>query len=427
MISIVSNLFLKFRESEFARNVAKLSSGTSVAQLISILTAPILYRIYDREDYGTLGLYMAVTGVVSVFSTMQYLQPILLEKNDEDAKRVMWLNRTINTIVSLFVFLLVFLFGDYIGSLLGNPAIMPWLYLAPISIFFTGQNEIFSLWANRKKKYKVLTINAVLSAVLVPLVSISIGLQNNGPLGLFLGLLIGSIIPTLVLLITLTKNEDLGFKYFNWNNIKIDAKKHENFPLYSLPSVFINRFTNQLPVFMLSTYAGPSVVGVYNLCTRMLGLPSTLVSNAIATVYRQKVTNNFGKTGDVRDIMLKTFKYLVIIVIIPLIIILFFGPNLFTLFFGKEWYQSGEMAQILIFSFSFQMIVSPLTYIFYVRDRLKENMIAHLYILASNFLIFNISFNLSWTVISVLTLYVTNTCLTYTYYFFRSYSLSRMR
>ena len=74
-------------KSDFIRNVATLASATTIAQAVSILTAPVLYRIYDKEDYGTLGQYMAIVAVVGVFSTMQYHQVILLEKDDDDAKK----------------------------------------------------------------------------------------------------------------------------------------------------------------------------------------------------------------------------------------------------------------------------------------------------------------------------------------------------
>ena len=146
----------RIKQSDFIKNVATLATGTTLAQAVSIFTAPVLYRIYSKVDYGTLGLYMAITGIIGVFSTMQYLQPILLEKEDDEAKKVMWLNRVINTFVTLLVFLLVLGLGKYVGQWLNNQDIIPWLYLIPVSIFFTGQNEIFKVWANRKKKFKIM-------------------------------------------------------------------------------------------------------------------------------------------------------------------------------------------------------------------------------------------------------------------------------
>ncbi|MBC2844479.1 lipopolysaccharide biosynthesis protein [Winogradskyella flava] len=415
----------RLKASLYVRNVATLAGGTTFAQAISVFTAPILYRIYSKVDYGTLGLYMAIVGVVGVFSTFQYFQPILLEKNDDDAKKVMWLNRLINLVTTLAVLLLVLLFGDNLSRLLGNEKLMPWLYLAPISIFFSGQGQIFGIWANRKKKYKILSFNTILTAVLVPLVSITIGLYNNGPLGLFLGLLISHVVPPIVLLIRLTKYDDLGLKYFDWEVIKGKAKEHKNFPSYTLPSAFINRLTNQLPVFMLSAYAGPAVVGVYNLCVRMLGLPINLIGNAITRVFQQKAVEEYNERGDFKNVFVKTFKTLSLIAIPGLILILILGPKLFSFVFGPEWRESGVFAQILIIMFALKLIISPLSYAFYIKKKLKEDMFLHLYILVSMVIIFLIGFNTTDNHKNVILLYAINYCLIYSVYLTRAYNLSK--
>ncbi len=426
MLKKALEFITRLKQSMYVRNVATLATGTTMAQAVSLITAPILYRIYAKVDYGTLGLYMAIVGVVGVFSTMQYLQPILLEKEDDDAKKVMWLNRTINSIITIVVALLVFLFGDYLGKLLGNEGIMPWLYLAPISIFFSGQSQIFSVWANRKKKYKILSFNAILTALLVPAVSISVGLYNNGPLGLFLGLLVSQVVPPIVLLITLTKHDDLGLKYFDWATIKAKVKEHKNFPIYSLPSEFVNRLTNQLPVFMLSAYAGPAVVGVYNLCTRMLGLPIQLIGGAISQVFQQKAVEDYNTQGSFKNVFVKTFKTLSLIALPALLIIVFFGPQLFAFVFGEEWRESGVFAQILIFMFVLKLIVSPLSYAYYIKNRLREDMIIHLYVLISMAIIFVVGFKTFDDYKSVIILYVINYSLVYLVYLVRTYNFSKV-
>jgi len=423
-LKFVTKILDKIKQSDFIKNVATLATGTTLAQSISIFTAPVLYRIYSKVDYGTLGLYMAIIGVIGVFSTMQYTQPILLEKEDDNAKTVMWLNHIINTGLTILVFLIVLGLGRFIGTFLNNEAIRPWLYLAPISIFFNGQNEIFRVWANRKKKYKIMSFNAILSAILVPITSISIGLLHKGPLGLFLGLLISQIIPPIVMLIVITKNEDLGFKYFNWNLIKIKAKEYSNFPLYTLPSEFINRFTNQLPVFMLSTYSGPATVGVYNLCVRMLGLPIQLIGSAVGEVFKQKATLDFNTQGRFDSIFLKTLKILIITSIPPLLFILFFAPKIFGFIFGAKWIESGVFAQILILMYMLKLITSPLSYSYIIRNRLKEDMYWHLYMLGSMSLVFFWGFKLTDNYKLILFIFMLNYSFVYLIYLIRSYLFS---
>lgn len=423
-MSFIHQIIRKFKSSLYAKDVATLASSSTIAQIISIITAPILYRIYFKEDYGTLGLYMAITGVIGVFSTLQFTQTILIEKEDGDAKTLMWLNRTINLVVALVTFLVVLIFGKTISEFFGNPNLLPWLYFAPISLFFSGQGEIFSIWANRKKKYKILAFNGILTAVMVPVVSISIGIFNNGPMGLFLGLLTSQVLPTFILLFALTKNEDLGFSFFDMKKIREQAKRYKKFPLYNLPSEFINRLTNQLPVFMLSSFVGPAAVGLYNLAVRMIGLPIQLIGGAISTVFRQRAAEDYNLNGTFRSIYVKTLKTLSIIAIPMLLVIILFGPQLFAFVFGSEWKESGVIAQILMGMFVMKLIVSPLSYTWFIVERLQESFFIHIYMLASNIIVFYVGFSYFKNYKIVLIAYAVNYIMIYVYSVIRTYHFS---
>jgi O-antigen/teichoic acid export membrane protein len=424
MINKLKYFFKNLSKSEFTRNVSKLTSATAIAQLISIGTAPILYRIYEKEDYGTLGLYMAITGVLGVFSTLQFNQTILIAKEDGDAKTLMWLNRSINLVLAIVTLLVVLNFGNTISKIFGNPNLLPWLYFAPISLFFAGQGEIFSIWANRNKKYKILAINGILTAVMVPVVSISIGVFNNGPMGLFLGLLTSQVLPTFILLFSLTKNEDLGFSFFDLKKIKVLANRYKKFPFYNLPSEFINRLTNQLPVFMLSSFVGPAAVGLYNLAVRMIGLPIQLIGGAISTVFRQRATEDYNKNGTFRSIYVKTLKTLSIIAIPMFLLIIMLGPQLFAFVFGSEWKESGVIAQILMGMFVMKLIVSPLSYTWFIVERLRESFFIHNYMLVSNILIFYVGFTYLKNYQTVLFAYSINYIMIYVYSVIRTYHFS---
>lgn len=383
MISKIKQLFKNQSKSEFTRNVSKLTSATAIAQLISIGTAPILYRIYDKEAYGTLGLYMAITSILGVFSTLQYLQVIMLEKEDEDAINAMWLNRFINTGFAILVGLAIVLFFSLFVSWADNPALSKWFWMIPVGIFFAGQNEIFRIWANRKKEYNLLTFNGIFMAILTPVISISLGFWIQNETGLLVGLLVGQSLPALILLIGLVNKYEIGFSKLNLRTLKTLFFKHQNFPLYALPSEFVHRFSNQLPVFMLNHFVGTGAVGVYNLAMRMLGLPINFIGGAISTVFQQRASEDFHQTGSCRAIFVKTLKSLSLISVAPTVMILFFGPQLFGFAFGEKWQEAGIYAQLLILMMMLKLIISPLTYTFFIVGKLKLDFIYHIGILLS--------------------------------------------
>lgn len=424
-IKMLNRLIQNYKQSDFLVNVTKLGSATTLAQLITIATAPVLYRIYDKSDYGTLGLYMAITGITGVFSTLQYLQTILLEKEDEDALNAMWLNRGINIGFSLLTFLVLLIFWRPITSYIENEALIKWLWLVPISIFFSGQGEIFKVWANRKKEYTILTQNTMLSAIAVPTISISLGLLFKSEMGLFLGLLSGQSISAIFMVYRMQRNHDIGYVHFNRDRIKALIYKHKAFPLFSLPSEFVNRFTNQLPVFMLNAYAGPAVVGVYNLAIRMLGLPIQLIGGAISTVFSQESSRRFNNYGSYEELFLKTLKSLLVISIIPVLILMTYSVEIFTLFFGKEWKTAGIIASFMAPLFALRLINSSLSYGFYIHKLLKLDLLFTIILCIGSYLIFNQLLLAKYDYIHVLKIYTIFYIIIYIVMILINYKLSK--
>jgi len=421
---LIKALLNKYKSSDGLKNITKLTSANIIAQLISISTAPILYRIYNKEFYGTLGIYMAIVGVIGVFSTLQYLQTIMLEKEDENAINAMWLNRFINIAFTLIVLFLIIVLLPFIVKWLKNPLLNKWIWFIPFSIFFNGQNAIFSVWANRKKEYNILTFNNTLLAITTPIVSIALGLLVNNETGLFLGLFVGQMFPSLILYFALKRKYNLGFSQTNKSNIFKLAKDYKSFPIYSLPSELINNLTNQLPVFMLNSFVGVAAVGVYNLAVRMLGMPISLIGGSISSIFQQKATEQYNMYGNCRPIFVKTLKSLLAISILPTLIIIFFGPQLFSFVFGSKWHEAGIYAQILIALFMGKLIVSPLSYTFLIAKKQKEDFLWHVWMLVSNIFIFYFMFKLNFGVKYVLLVYSLNYLMIYLIYVVKSYKFS---
>lgn len=379
-------------------------SGTTIAQMISFVMAPVLYRIYEREDYGVLGLFMAITGIVGVFSTFQYNQVIILVKTEEEAVHAENLNRLINLLVSVATIPLILVFGDGLADYFNSPNLKSWLFLLPIQLFFGGQNEIFRVKANRLKKYATLSMNTILSSAITPIVSLILGFLLQGPIGLFIGLIAGQIISTVYLQIKIGSIKFVKPSRKGAGDMRRLAKTHYKFPLYSLPSELMNRAGRQIPVFFIGYLSGEAAVGVYNLCVRMLSLPTSLIAGAVTEVFKKRAIDEYHKLGNCLSIYKKTGKVLFLIGIVPMIVLLLFGPDLFGYIFGEKWREAGVYARIFAPLFFLQLVVSPLSYLYFIKDKLIEDFIIHLayiLIIIILFLFFSESIGLMQTLIGL--------------------------
>jgi O-antigen/teichoic acid export membrane protein len=124
--------------------------------------------------------------------------------------------------------------------------------------------------------------------------------------------------------------------------------------------------------------AGLSYVGNFSFAQRLLGLPTSLIGNSIADVFRQKAGEVYRKKGECSELFIKTGRILFLIGIIPLIIMLLFAPEIFAIVFGEQWRKAGEIARILSPLFFFRIIVSPLSYLYTLSGHMREDLIIHL-------------------------------------------------
>jgi O-antigen/teichoic acid export membrane protein len=376
------------KPSEFTKNIVTVFSGTAFTQIIPILTAPILTRLYSPTDYGLLGILMIIAGIISVFATFGYINAIIVAENESDAEQVIALCYQSLTLVVLSSTFLVLLFGSYICEYFKITEYKYTVYLVPIFVLMSGLSNIVSFVATRYQLFGKLTVNRIISAVANAIVSITLGFVVGNFLGLLVGFMVGQFINSMLLYTAVRRAKNLpDIMQYLRQRTKTIAQKFVKFPKYVLSSDFINYFTSQIPVFSLSSFLiNPhSAVGHYNMSNRMLGLPINFIANSIAEVFRQRAAADYNQLGTCKPIFLKTFKALFLTAVVPFAILIFFGGPIFAFTFGEEWRQSGTYSQILGIMFFLKFIVSPLTYVFYVAHQQKLDFYLHLLFLIIGF------------------------------------------
>lgn len=68
----------------FLLDTLQLGSGTALAQGITILSVPVLSRIYAPESFGIAALFGSIVIILSIISGLRYELAIILPENDSD-------------------------------------------------------------------------------------------------------------------------------------------------------------------------------------------------------------------------------------------------------------------------------------------------------------------------------------------------------
>ena len=87
--------------SENIKNIGKISSGTLVGQVISIISIPIITRLYGAEIIGYWALFNSIAMVVNSFSDLGLTNAIMIKDSEEKSHQVYKVVTTVNLFISL--------------------------------------------------------------------------------------------------------------------------------------------------------------------------------------------------------------------------------------------------------------------------------------------------------------------------------------
>ena len=358
------------RPSPFGVDVLTLVTGTTIAQIITVLASPVITRLYGPETFGILALFTSITSVISVVACMRYELAIMLPESDAEAANVFGLSVIFVFIVSLVSFIPLFLFQQPLLQFLNAPQLGPFFWLIPLTIFVSGIFLALNYWNTRTKHFHRLSTARVVSSCASTGAQLGMGFLGYASGGALIGAsILGKIVSTLALGIQIMRDHLSFFKQnISWNGMKNALKRYSNFPKYDIWSALLNTISWQIPIFLLSFFFSTTVVGYYSLGMMMIQLPMSLIGSAIAQVFYQRAAEA-KREGTLASLVENVFKILIVIGLFPILILTIIGQDFFSVVFGQIWAEAGVYTQILSIWALVLFISSPLSTLYVALEK----------------------------------------------------------
>lgn len=330
-------------KSDFIKNIFTLLSGATVAQIIALISIPILTRIYTPEDFGFFAIYLSIANILSTISTGRYELAIMLPEKKENAIAII---KGIFRIVLIFSFLTLILLliikntqnriSDFIQPF--------YFYFLPFSIIILAFVNVFAQWYSREKKFKLQAKIKIYKSSSNAIVNISIGLYYYvKSAGLFLGHIISQALQVILFTLKFYRQEKISFKNADTETIKKEFKKNRNFPFYSAPMGFLNTISSDILIYVLNLFYSTTLVGFYTNANKVINYPLSLISQSFTSVFYQKINETNKK---IKLYFISYFSNF-IIACLAMIPIIFWGEEIFGFVLGKDWEIAGSIAKYL--------------------------------------------------------------------------------
>lgn len=412
---------IKFKNS-FIKSTAILASGSILAQIIIIITAPLLARLFSPEE---IGVYTYVLSVATMFMSVingRYDMSIVTEEKEELIYPLMKLSFIISILASIVITV-----GYIVYITVFSKKYMNYLYTSifMFALLMTyGVINILTAYNNRKKEYKVMTSVYITRTTCQNVGAVILGVFKLGIVGLLLPYTIGQLLGIKRQAKTLRSNIDKLKKTDKNEMIKV-LKLHCKQPLYSAPALFVNSFSYSSITFFIEALFGMNAVGFYSISVRILGLPLAVISGNVSRVFFQEASREFNETGQFYKSFKKTLIFLVALSIPMVILMMFLAPPITAFIFGEAWIESGKYIRVLSIMFGIRFIVTSLsTGLLVARKQNYELLLQILFIIAS-VLSFAIAKIFSITIYKFLTIISISFSLSFMVYFIAIYKCSK--
>jgi O-antigen/teichoic acid export membrane protein len=363
-------LFQSLRKSELLKNTSILVSGTAVAQLIPILLQPILRRYYTPDIFGAYAVYLSLVGILAIISSFKYELAIILPRKDKEAANIFFLTILINVIFNILLIFIILIWKHKILHFFNlSEKFSDYLYFVPIGILFYSFYQSINNWLVRKKGFFPISVNKFVRR----------GFEGGAQLvfkfvqnlhGIIFGDLIGHV-ANLLSGIFQSRKRGLSLTLFSPGKLKYVALKYSEFPKFNVIPSFMSACSFLLPALFLNKFFSAEITGFFDLSKLLLSIPLALISTSISNVLLQSISEKFKDKKSLRKDLLLILGIVAAIGTVEIIVITFFGVELFKLIFGEIWGFSGKISQILVWSYALNFLVASFSAVFISMNKIK--------------------------------------------------------
>lgn len=366
-------------EGSFVQNSAWMFSSTGISIVIQIGFFLVLSRIYSPAVYGLFGVFNVYLGVLGNAASLGYTQAFVLPEKDRDFGILLRLTWWITLAVCAGAALFFGLFGDWMLQLFEHEQLGGWIHaVAPIA-FLMAIDKIVCDWAIRNKEFKQQMIWSTSTTLASKIFNVFYGLKIAPTVA---GLVITTGLQYILRIVAYASFglSDFGLRMrerITRSEMKTIAKEYSDYPVYIHWGNVINIFSNNLPAALLPILGFTmSDVGYYTNSLIVLDMPIRLLGAGIASVYLQKAAELArNRREELNTHTWRLYKNILFVSLAFMFVVGSFGEPLYAWILGEDWRTAGRAVEVLVLFYFFRMISSPLSALFNVLRREREQFI----------------------------------------------------
>ncbi len=337
--------------SKSLKNIAKISGGAIVGQIIATVTLPFITRIYGAEIIGIWTVITSFSNIITNICDMGLSNSLMMCKEEvmqEWYSIVVKLSAIISFICGIFIFLY-----HIIATTNMNYSVTVALFSVLYAFLFRWVN-ICLIVLNRNKEYTTMMVNAVLRFSVIAIVAISLGILGLKSYGYYIGNILGQAITVIHMKHCLPrlKIRNNATEYFEV------IRQNKKYIKYQMPASIALTLRTELPNLLISSLFGNTLLGYFSISQKLLTIPVTFLGQSLGKIFYQKTAEMRRRDENISRFVEKTVNRGMVIAIIPMTLFAAFGDALVVMYFGTEYAVAGVICRIIVYRSLFNFISS---------------------------------------------------------------------
>ena len=364
--------------SESVRNFSLLFSFTLLAQVFQLGLIPILSRIYTEDQFGELGVLVAVSSIYSFFVTLRLENGIIIDTEDRQNAGVTFLFKlALYVLFAGWFLVLVNEALDFIDFGLSESLL---LFFVPLIAYINMRYETSLALLNRNNDFKRISRYKLFNSLIYGLIAVSLGYFVPFTLWLVASLIIAKCV-----LIYRSERKIIGRIKASFMRFTILEKgffnRNRSLLLFDFPSNLINSIISYIPVIYFAPMYGIGLSGSYFMAMKILQTPISLIGQSFLESYKHhamfKASTNYARVELFKKIVSGFAFFVVPISVVGVIYI----EDLVLVILGKQWEVTAKICRVLIIPVILRLLSYPLSYNLLIYRREKINVIINIIVL----------------------------------------------
>jgi O-antigen/teichoic acid export membrane protein len=318
-------------------------------QGVQFIVGIILARILSPSEFGVIGMVTVFLALSQTFVDSGFSNALIrkIDRSQTDFSTVFYFN----IVISLFIYLLLFVSSPYIADFYNLPILSPLTKILGLNVILNSlmviQRTVLSINIDFKSQAKTSTIAAIISGIF----GIVLAYHGWGVWALAYMSILGTIVNVILLWFISTWRPSWVFSWASFHKLFSFGSK-------LLASGLLHTFYLQLSTILIGKFFSAQALGFYTRAERLAGMPLNNI-----TLILQKVTFPILSTlqDDAKrliEIYRKYLKFSSLIIFFAIFFLASVAKPTVLMLIGAKWTDSILLFQLLCFAFLMDHIFS---------------------------------------------------------------------